>query len=160
MFQNFFDDPRIDRQKIGSNRSHTKGADDRADAYKATQQIADCHEAYINDDSRDTEFAVQFLADDNSYKVIWTGAGIWLDDDRHTIGEDDAACYKHEQTSDQRTHICKDRCQKEGVHVNDRTAADHTDDRAELHICTVNKKQYKDDQKTDSDMYATVCEKG
>ena len=40
-----------------------------------------------------------------------------------------------------------------------RSDTEGTDDRTELDISAVNNEQYKDDQKADSDMYTTVCEK-
>ena len=82
--QYFGNDLFIDRQKIRCDWSDTKSTDDRTNADKSAEQIADSHKTDIDGDSCDAKFAVQLVTYDDCNEIVWPGSGIRLDYYCHT----------------------------------------------------------------------------
>lgn len=99
---------------------------------------------------------MQFIAQNDSDKVVRAGAGFGLDHNRHAVCQNDAAEGEHQKLKNKGIVRAKDRCEQYGKTVDDRTAEDHAEDSADFDIAAVDKKQEGNDQKADGDMYGAV----
>ena len=159
-FQDSVDQFFVDRKEMSCHWSYAECADDGSDAYGAAKDKANDHKGQIYDDSYDAEFLFCLIADDNGYQIVWAGSGIRLDNDGHSVGEDDASKSQHQNLKEKGIRNFKQWSKDYGENVDDRPSKNHTKNGSNLYIAFIHHQQCKDDKKTDYDMYSSVGDQG
>ncbi len=144
-------------QEDAGHRPHQSGADDRPDSHGSAHEKSGCHKADIHDDTGHAEWPVQLVADHDCHQVIGAYPGVGFHYDGHAECQDSAAGRQNQYPHCKRIAGMDEPAQKQGEKINDGSAADHAQDRADLDIAAVSDQQDQDDQKTDRHMYPAVC---
>lgn len=148
----------VERQKEARHRPDKEHAHQRARPCCAAQQKAAQHEQRVHGDPDDTETPVLLFADDQRNKVVRPCPGIGTDDHRHPKGEDHTA--GDEKADPHRKGRGIQKREQRAEEVDDRTSKGHAQGRADLDVAAVDKKQNREDQQADGDMYASVGQPG
>lgn len=137
-------------------RAHDKGADNSSQPKGSAQQKACGNKKAVCQDTDNAEGLMDFVADDNSHKVVGACACLGFNDDGHSKGKDDTAGNQDNDTSCNGKGAVDVVSQQNRKQINNGTAQKHADNGSDPYVAPVDQEQYKNDQKTDHHMGAAV----